>query len=87
MAALLRVISAEVLSKPIELDDVTMATILSPRHFVEVRTTPGGPAPSETSKAIEESKRRLEADRAWLSGVSARLSGAEDMLKAAVRAL
>ena len=86
-ADLLRLISAEVLGRPIELDDATLATILSPRHFVEVRTTPGGPAPSETSKAIEESRRALEADRAWLSGVSSRLTGAEEMLKAAVKAL
>ena len=86
-ADLLRLISAEVLGRPIELDDATLATILSPRHFVEVRTTPGGPAPSETSKAIEESRRTLEADRAWLSGVSSRLTGAEEMLKAAVKAL
>ena len=86
-ADLLRLISAEVLGRPIELDDATLATILSPRHFVEVRTTPGGPAPSETSKAIEESRRTLEADRAWLSGVSSRLTGAEEMLKAAVNGL
>ena len=31
---------------------------MSPRHFVEVRTTHGGPAPSETGRAIAESKRR-----------------------------
>ena len=86
-ADLLRLISAEVLGRPIELDDATLATILSPRHFVEVRTTPGGPAPSETSKAMQESRRTLEADRAWLSGVSSRLTGAEEMLKAAVKAL
>ncbi|HEU4925419.1 MAG TPA: argininosuccinate lyase [Vicinamibacterales bacterium] len=86
-AELLRLISAEVLGRPIALDDATLATILSPRHFVEVRTTPGGPAPSETSKAIDESRRTLEADRAWLSGVSSKLTGAEEMLKAAVKAL
>jgi argininosuccinate lyase len=86
-ADLVRVISAEVLGRPIEMDDATLATILSPRHFIEVRTTPGGPAPTETSKAIEESRRELDADRAWLSGVSARLTGAEEMLKAAVNAL
>lgn len=86
-ADLVRVISAEVLGRPIEIDDATLATILSPRHFIEARKTPGGPAPLETSRAMEESKRALEADRAWLSGVSAKLTGAEETLKAAVKAL
>jgi argininosuccinate lyase len=85
LAEVLRVISAEVLGRPIELDDATLATILSPRHFVEVRTTSGGPAPSETSKAIEESKRTLDADRAWLSEASRRLTEAQDALQEAAR--
>jgi len=35
---------------------------LSPTHFVEVRQTPGGPAPRETRRAVAESRRRLEED-------------------------
>jgi argininosuccinate lyase len=43
-----------------------VTTILSPRHFVEVRTTPGGPAPAETARALAESRSALDADREWL---------------------
>ena len=41
---------------------------MSPQHFVEVRKTWGGPAPSETDRAIGESKRLLAADRAAWRG-------------------
>jgi argininosuccinate lyase len=87
LSGLLREISADVLGRSIEIDDPMLARILSPRHFVEVRTTPGGPAPSETSKALEESKRTLATDRTWFSDAAGRLADAEESLKAAVKAL
>jgi argininosuccinate lyase len=43
-----------------------LKTITSAWHFVEVRRTPGGPAPSETGRALGASSERLERDRAWL---------------------
>ncbi len=36
--------------------------LLSPEHFVEVRQTPGGPAPVETERALKESFQRAEED-------------------------
>jgi argininosuccinate lyase len=43
-----------------------LRTILSPRHFVDVRRTLGGPAPAETDRAISVSKCALADDRlAW----------------------
>ena len=86
-ADLLREISADVLERSIEIDDATLTTILSPRHFIEVRTTPGGPAPSETSRALEASKRTLDVDRTWVAAAADRLTAAEESLKAAVKAL
>jgi argininosuccinate lyase len=86
-ADLLGEISADVLGRAIEIDDAALATILSPRHFIEVRTTPGGPAPSETSRAIEASKRALDADRGWVSEASQRLTAAQGALEEAVRAI
>ena len=67
LAGLLREISAEVLGRPVEIDDAALAAILSPQHFVEVRTTPGGPAPSRIAEAIEQSTAALARDRGWLS--------------------
>ena len=51
-----------------------MAHILSPRHFVEIRRTLGGPAPEETARAAGASRQQLEADEAWWSRASAALA-------------
>ena len=37
--------------------------LLSARHFVNVRTTHGGPSPKETGRAIAESQQNLHDDR------------------------
>ena len=50
-SALLREITTAVVGRPIEYDEVRLAEILSPEYFVRVRTTPGGPAPVETSRS------------------------------------
>ena len=60
---------------------------MSPAHFVNVRTTHGGPAPSETGRAIAESTRLLQADRdAWKTRRE-RLERAETQLTAKAKAL
>jgi argininosuccinate lyase len=87
LSAALREISTEVLGRPVELDDAALALILSPQHFVGVRTMPGGPAPSETARAIAASLTTLAADVEWFDSTLARLRGAEAALKAAVAAL
>ena len=56
MATLLREVSKEVTGKEIVYTDAQLAEILSPRHFVEVRKTYGGPSPSETARALGVSK-------------------------------
>ncbi len=42
-----------------------LAKILSPRHFVDVRRTLGGPAPDETARAAAVSRQQLAADEQW----------------------
>ena len=64
-----------------------LATILSPRHFVEVRTTLGGPAPSETRRALGVSKELLATDESWLRTTRKKLEAAANELKAATSAL
>jgi argininosuccinate lyase len=67
--------------------DERITEIMSPRHFVDVRTTAGGPAPSETGRAIEEARRTLEADRVWLAHTEASVERADARLRERSRAL
>ena len=83
----LRQVSAALLEQPVSLDDATLARVLSPRNFVEVRTTHGGPAPAVTSAAIEASREGLAKDREWLSGCLDRLREAVQKRQAAEAAL
>lgn len=40
---------------------------LDPVHFVQIRSLPGGPAPDEIKRAIEQRRTTLQADQNWLS--------------------
>jgi argininosuccinate lyase len=86
-AQLLREVSRAVLGRPIEFDDARLARVLSARHFVEVRTTAGGPAPSEITKALTQSRALLDSDRKWLSDTRNKLKCADERLSEAARAL
>jgi argininosuccinate lyase len=77
----LREVSQAVVGKAIVYDEAALAEILSPRHFVNVRKTHGGPAPSETLRAIGVSEELLRADEEWLKDVRARLDRAQKQLK------
>jgi hypothetical protein len=61
--------------------------VLSPTHFVNVRTTHGGPAPQETSRAITESARLLERDRTQWQASREQLQRAEAELRTRAQAL
>jgi argininosuccinate lyase len=77
----LATVSSDLLGVPLRYSDAEVAEIMSPRHFVEVRRTHGGPSPSETTRAIEESRQLLQRDAAWLSRTRAALEAAEAQLK------
>ena len=83
----LRAVSTELLGAPLTYSDAEIDDILSPRHFVDVRRTHGGPAPSETTRAIEESKQLLQRDAAWLTRTREALAAAERRLQQRSRAL
>jgi argininosuccinate lyase len=82
LAQLLAEVSADLLGVPLTYSDEALATILSPRHFVNVRRTLGGPAPEITARAIEASRALLDADRAWWTAAGAALAAAEERLAA-----
>jgi len=87
LAATLSSVSEALAGTPLRYTDDELATIMSPRHFVDVRRTRGGPAPSETSRAIASATGTLDADRQWLSGVRRALSDADANLGERSRSL
>jgi argininosuccinate lyase len=87
LASILDEASREVLGRPLVYSEGRLDEILSPRHFVMIRRTYGGPAPDETRRAAGVSVQQLEADRAWLAGVRADLAAAERRLKERAAAL
>jgi argininosuccinate lyase len=74
-------VSKSVLGRGIEYSASELAELLSPQHFVRVRTTPGGPAPAQTAHACERSAELLAADQKWLAETVARLREAEKRLE------
>jgi argininosuccinate lyase len=80
MAELLKDATTELLGAPLAYSEDEVAHILSPRYFVEIRRTPGGPAPEETARAAGASRQQLEADEEWWSRAGAALANAEQTL-------
>ena len=80
LASLLADISTELLGAPLAYSDEALAHILSPRHFIEVRRTFGGPAPEETARASAVSRQALKTDEAWWSSATEALAAAERTL-------
>ncbi len=84
---LLREVSSIVLGRPVEFDEARMREVLSARHFVEVRKTPGGPSPSEIARALGQSRELLDSDLKWLRDAQAKLERADTQLTEAAKTL
>jgi argininosuccinate lyase len=80
LADVLADVSKEVLGAPIAYSETALAKILSPRYFVAVRRTLGGPAPEETARAAAVSRQLLGADDAWWEQATNALAAAERRL-------
>jgi argininosuccinate lyase len=87
LAAALADVSASVTGRALTYDDASLQEILSPRHFIEIRKTPGGPAPELTRAAIEASQKLLDADRSWLTSTRGQLTSSVARLRGEVEAL
>ena len=87
LTAALATASVALRGAPIEESDARLRAILSPRHFVEVRRTHGGPSPDETARAIAESRALLREDQAAWAARRDRLAAAETRLSERVRQL
>jgi argininosuccinate lyase len=75
LADVLADVSKEVAGAPIAYSEAALAKILSPRYFVTVRRTLGGPAPEETARAADVSRQLLGADDAWWEQANQRAGG------------
>jgi argininosuccinate lyase len=80
VAELLADVSGDVLGAPLTYSDEEVTRMLSPRHFVEIRRTLGGPAPAETLRAATAAAHQLESDRGWWSTATDALGKAERLL-------
>ena len=79
---MLSTVSGDLLGVPLQYSDAQIAEVMSARHFVEVRKSRGGPAPAETTRALQESRERLARDRSWLDARRAAIARAAVELKA-----
>jgi argininosuccinate lyase len=75
-------VSRDLVARPLPYSREDLARILSPRYFVEIRRTHGGPAPEETARAAKVAWEQLEADRAWWSKATGAVAAAERTLAA-----
>ena len=81
LADILHDASTAVLGSALDYSEDALERILSPRHFIEIRRTYGGPAPDETRRAAGESQEHLADDQHWLAGAREALAAAERRLK------
>lgn len=87
LSAALSKASSAILGRALDYSEADLQRIMSPGHFVEVRTTLGGPAPSETTRALNESKKLLQNDRDSWKSRRDRLAKAEAGLGTRAKAL
>jgi hypothetical protein len=72
--------SKALVGRSLEYSDARLLEIMSPRYFIEVRRTLGGPAPDETGRALAESRRLLGSDHDEWQARRNRLRRAEQTL-------
>lgn len=73
--------------RPLQASRQELREALDPRHFVDVRRIPGGPAPEALQPALEEAETHLAGTRAWIAGKSAALAAYPGRIKDACRRL
>ena len=80
LSVLVAEISRELIGAAVTYTDEELMEILSPRHFVNVRRTHGGPAPEVTARAVADARVWLDDDREWWNSATAALGAAERRL-------
>lgn len=79
--------SQALLGQTLTYSEEQLQRIMSPRHFVDVRRTYGGPAPDETARALGVSRDLLARDKAQWQARRDHLSASDHLLRDRVNAL
>jgi argininosuccinate lyase len=79
--------SAALLGRSLDYSEAKLQQIMSPRYFVEVRRTLGGPSPEVTARALVESQDAYGRDRAAWQARRDQRARAEQLLEERVRQL
>jgi len=87
LASVLAAVCFQTLGRPLPYTKEDLRRILSPRYFVGVRRTLGGPAPEETARALVASQGLMDRDHAWLTARRDALASAENRRRARAAAL
>ena len=87
LSLVLAEVSREIAGREVVYSESQLAELLSPKHFVTIRTTYGGPAPSETLRAIGVSRTKLHDDESWLRATREKLQKADTLMRTATAAL
>jgi argininosuccinate lyase len=66
LVAALKRRAPQVMGRRLKISDRECLKALDPRHFVEIRTVEGGPAPRRMLAAIAQSRKVLTANQAWV---------------------
>jgi argininosuccinate lyase len=77
LESVLAAVCFQTLGRPLPYTKEDLRRILSPRYFVDVRRTLGGPAPEETARALVASQGLMDRDHAWLTSRRDALASAE----------
>jgi argininosuccinate lyase len=86
-ARVLHDVSLAVLGRAIDYDEPALAELLSARHFVEVRTTAGGPSPEVVADALARSRELAAEDAKWHAEAGEKLRRADARLTEAAESL
>ena len=87
LSAALGKASTALTGRSVDYSEDDLQRIMSPRYFVDVRRTHGGPSPVETTRALSASRVLLENDRERWKTRRDRLHHAEQLLERRARAL
>jgi len=66
LVAALKRRASDVIGRRLKISDRECLKALDPRHFVEIRTVEGGPAPNQMQAAIAQSRKVMASNQAWV---------------------